>query len=186
VAPTTMGEVSDTVTLSQTHTNIIINHYHHNSPRNAHCLAGLLIAVAILGAILHYIHWRSRKNLYLASQPGSVAHYMSILSEAQRVSLQEPQQGHIGPLDDDKTMLQKLRGTRFMLDPNGGLVAVPSGETAPRLPKRESNRFSKGSVYEMEDPRKSLLEFGAEPYKTEPYVPDPQDPSIDSAKHSPL
>ncbi|KAF8530066.1 hypothetical protein BU17DRAFT_78609 [Hysterangium stoloniferum] len=156
------------------------------NPRNAHSLAGLLISVAIIGGILHLIHRRQRKNLYLASQPGSVAHYMSILSEAQRASdrSQEPDVGNVGPFDDNKAMRKKLDGMRFMIDPHGGgVVALLPGETAPRPAKRERDRASKVSAYEMEDPRKSLLGSAAERSKTEPY-----DPYHDAggAGHSPL
>jgi len=157
--------------------------------KSAHMLTAILILVAISGTAVHIIHRRQRKRLYLASRPGSMAHYMSLLSHPEFAALLankgDANLGSVAPLDSARTMRRKLEGVRFMLDEHtGGLVPVLPGESSVTARHRDSRRASgaSGLAYELEDPRKALLSPG---YKVEPYT-DPFDRKDSGPSSGPL
>lgn len=115
------------------------------SPNAGHLISTLLLLVAVSGAIIHYLHRQGRQGLYLASYPGSMAHYMSLLSHAHITSATATkydyddnddatvvgESGVVGPLDSEETMKKKLKGMRFELDNTyGTLVKVPNEPTS--------------------------------------------------------
>jgi len=136
---------------------------------SAHLLAALLVLVAVSGTFIHVLHARQRKRLYLASRPGSMAHYMSLLSHPHLTSPigKDGVNGTLGPLDDDKAMENKLAGVQFMLNERSGTI-VPVGSAGELWVARHRQRESWRSSgehdvrYELEDPRRALLSPGAQ------------------------
>jgi hypothetical protein len=96
---------------------------------------------------------------------------MSLLSHVQSASMMQDNRGVaavsgspdlVGPLDNERTMEEKLKGVRFMLDSNSGnIVAVPSNggqHIQGRLSwvHRERDHDQEGGI-ELDDSSKSLL-----------------------------
>lgn len=130
--------------------------------------------VAVLGTFVHIKDRQQRRQVYLASLPGSMAHYMSVLSHIQSASMIPVQDDRddvtitgdaelVGPLDTEKVMEEKLRGIRFMLDRSSGCVVavVPDGGRVNSQYRRSLRRGGgsdeQGGDYELDDIRKSLL-----------------------------
>lgn len=149
-------------------------HQIYYSERNAHCLAALLLVVAITGAILHIIHSRQRRKIYLATTPGSMAHYMALVPTT---GAPASENSFLSATDSKKIMRRKLDGVEFMLDEQTGCIipVIPVNRNSlPVSPTPMRDRGSKTTQgqYELvaEDPEKGLLDQ----YGAEPFVPSPE------------
>ncbi|KAF8582931.1 hypothetical protein K439DRAFT_1349965, partial [Ramaria rubella] len=141
------------------------------NPRSAHFLAALLILVGVTGAIIHISHRRKRTRLYLASHPGSMAHHLSLFTQTQTSRSADDivngakSLGLVGPLDNDRTMKEKLKGFRFTFDQRTGrVVAVLPGEGMRQSASWKGEHEVEATLYEMEDTTKSLLDRGFNEY----------------------
>jgi len=161
------------------------------SPRNAHGLAALLLLMAITETVLHLLHRRQRRRLHLATRPGSVAHYMSLLpnvplSGPGNVTPRDGPVPSLNPTDSKRAMRRKLEGMEFVIDEASGRIipVIPLQNQqlgVPRSPgqsERQSWRASREPRYTpiQEEEKAPLGE-----YTVEPYV----DPGTPKREHSP-
>ncbi|KIJ47903.1 hypothetical protein M422DRAFT_778028 [Sphaerobolus stellatus SS14] len=146
------------------------------SARNAHALTALLLLVAFTGTVLHLIHRQQRKRLYLASRPGSFAHYMSLLPDVppgRSQNAPSKETPSLSPYDSKRAMRKKLNGLEFMMDQRGKIVPViPMQNMQPATPGPAGT--SRDPLYTpSEDPEKALLDDGVEPFTDYPSRPGP-------------
>ncbi|KII84757.1 hypothetical protein PLICRDRAFT_94907 [Plicaturopsis crispa FD-325 SS-3] len=119
-------------------------------PLSGHALAVVLFLIGIVGIVVHFIHSRARRNLYLTSPPGSIAAIVSLTSRSGFGDL-------LLPYDDEETLRRKLSGLRFRLDRRtGAIVADEHG------PADKTDRASTAPL--------GLPDLPYEPLKT-PYDP---------------
>ncbi|KAG2072503.1 hypothetical protein BDR04DRAFT_1230480 [Suillus decipiens] len=83
----------------------------------AHLLSLLFICVGITSLIVHILHRRSRKNLWLTSPPGSIAAIVSLTSRSGFGDL-------LLPYDDVSRMKSNLAGLTFRLDKRTGAIVA--------------------------------------------------------------
>ncbi|KAG1744995.1 uncharacterized protein EDB91DRAFT_1122044 [Suillus paluster] len=83
----------------------------------AHLLSILLICIAIISFIVHILHRRSRRNLWLTSPPGSIASIVSLTSRSGFGEL-------LLPYDDVNRMNGSLNGLTFRLDKRTGAIVA--------------------------------------------------------------
>ncbi|KAG2354931.1 hypothetical protein BDR07DRAFT_1493874 [Suillus spraguei] len=83
----------------------------------AHLLSLLFICVGITSLIVHILHRRSRKNLWLTSPPGSIAAIVSLTSRSGFGDL-------LLPYDDVPRMKSNLAGLTFRLDKRTGAIVA--------------------------------------------------------------
>ncbi|KAF9221127.1 hypothetical protein BS17DRAFT_785959 [Gyrodon lividus] len=83
----------------------------------AHLLSVLLIMIGLLGLIVHYIHKRTRRNLWLTSPPGSIAAIVSMTSRSGFGEL-------LLPYNDEQRMRDNLAGLTFRLDRRTGAIVA--------------------------------------------------------------
>lgn len=83
----------------------------------AHLLSVLLICIGIASLIVHTLHKRSRRNLYLTSPPGSIAAIVSLTSRSGFGEL-------LLPYDNERRMNSNLAGLTFRLDKRTGAIVA--------------------------------------------------------------
>ncbi|KIK76950.1 hypothetical protein PAXRUDRAFT_17829 [Paxillus rubicundulus Ve08.2h10] len=89
----------------------------------AHLLSVLLIVIGLLGLVVHFIHKRTRRNLWLTSPPGSIAAIVSLTSRSGFGEL-------LLPYDDERRMKNNLAGLKFCLDRRTGAIVAEEDFTA--------------------------------------------------------
>lgn len=83
----------------------------------AHLLSPLFICIGIASLIVHILHKRSRRNLWLTSPPGSIAAIVSLTSRSGFGDL-------LLPYDDVSRMKSNLTGLTFRLDKRTGAIVA--------------------------------------------------------------
>ncbi|KAI6127127.1 hypothetical protein F5141DRAFT_1085716 [Pisolithus sp. B1] len=86
----------------------------------AHLLSSLMILIGITGLIVHALHARSRRKLWLTSPPGSIASIVSLTSRSGFGEL-------LLPYDDESRMRSRLSGFKFRLDQRTGAIVAEEG-----------------------------------------------------------
>ncbi|KAG8215750.1 hypothetical protein J3R82DRAFT_7648 [Butyriboletus roseoflavus] len=81
----------------------------------AYVLSALVIIIGIVGFVVHYLHRRARRKLWLTSPPGSIAAIVSLTSRSGFGAL-------LLPYDDEGQMQHRLAGLTFGLDPRTGAI----------------------------------------------------------------
>ncbi|KAF8840118.1 hypothetical protein BDN67DRAFT_996927 [Paxillus ammoniavirescens] len=92
-------------------------------PLPANLLSALLIVIGLLGLVVHFIHKRTRRNLWLTSPPGSIAAIVSLTSRSGFGEL-------LLPYDDERRMKNNLAGLTFRLDRRTGAIVAEEDFTA--------------------------------------------------------
>lgn len=77
----------------------------------------LLISIGITCLIIHILHKRTRRNLWLTSPPGSIAAIVSLTSRSGFGQL-------ILPYDDEERMKNNFAGLTFRLDRRTGAIVA--------------------------------------------------------------
>ncbi|KAJ7673447.1 hypothetical protein B0H17DRAFT_947234 [Mycena rosella] len=90
-------------------------------PLPAHILAFLLFASGFLGVFLQLINRRQRRNLFLATLPGTVAGALALTARSGFGDL-------LLPYDDVATIEKKFDGLRFRLDKRTGAIIADDYE----------------------------------------------------------
>ncbi|KAG1820009.1 hypothetical protein EV424DRAFT_1323021 [Suillus variegatus] len=83
----------------------------------AHLLSILFICIGIASLIVHVLHKRSRRNLWLTSPPGSIATIVALTSRSGFGDL-------LLPYDDVSRMKNNLAGLTFRLDKRTGAIVA--------------------------------------------------------------
>lgn len=83
----------------------------------AHLLSSLMILIGITGLIVHTLHARSRRKLWLTSPPGSIAAIVSLTSRSGFGEL-------LLPYDNESRMRSRLIGLKFRLDQRTGAIVA--------------------------------------------------------------
>ncbi|KAG0704071.1 hypothetical protein DFH29DRAFT_398922 [Suillus ampliporus] len=83
----------------------------------AHLLSVLFMCIGIASLIVHILHKRSRRNLYLTSPPGSIASIVSLTSRSGFGEL-------LLPYDDVERMKSNFAGLTFRLDKRTGAIVA--------------------------------------------------------------
>ncbi|KAL4065570.1 hypothetical protein V8B97DRAFT_1150922 [Scleroderma yunnanense] len=83
----------------------------------AHLLSGLLILIGLTGFIVHFLHAKARRKLWLTSPPGSIASIVAMTSRSGFGEL-------LLPYDDEERMRTNLTGLKFRLDPRTGAIVA--------------------------------------------------------------
>ncbi|KAG1795683.1 uncharacterized protein HD556DRAFT_368369 [Suillus plorans] len=83
----------------------------------AHLLSILFICIGIASLIVHVLHKRSRRNLWLTSPPGSIATIVALTSRSGFGDL-------LLPYDDVSRMKSNLAGLTFRLDKRTGAIVA--------------------------------------------------------------
>ncbi|KAI6144379.1 hypothetical protein BKA82DRAFT_4177385 [Pisolithus tinctorius] len=86
----------------------------------AHLLSSLMFLIGIAGLIVHLLHARSRRKLWLTSPPGSIASIVSLTSRSGFGEL-------LLPYDDESRMRSTLSGLKFHLDQRTGAIVAEEG-----------------------------------------------------------
>lgn len=76
-----------------------------------------MIIIGIVGFVVHYLHRRARRNLWLTSPPGSIAAIVSLTSRSGFGDL-------LLPYDDEGQMQHRLAGLTFGLDQRTGAIVA--------------------------------------------------------------
>ena len=76
-----------------------------------------MIIVGFVGLVIHYLHRRARRRLWLTSPPGSIAAITSLTSRSGFGEL-------LLPYDDERRMRDNLAGLRFRLDRRTGAIVA--------------------------------------------------------------
>lgn len=76
-----------------------------------------MIIIGIVGFVVHYLHGRARRTLWLTSPPGSIAAIVSLTSRSGFGEL-------LLPYDDERRMQDNLAGLTFCLDRRTGAVVA--------------------------------------------------------------
>ena len=117
--------------------NLYSSRNFHCSTAPSHALAAVLLLVAFSGTLIHLMHRRERRNVYLTHPPGSVAASTALAYHSGFGEL-------LLPYDNDETMAHKLRSLRFGFDKRTGAIYADDLEedamsdesvTVERLPK---------------------------------------------------
>ncbi|OBZ73388.1 hypothetical protein A0H81_07130 [Grifola frondosa] len=82
-----------------------------------HGLATLLFIVGLTGLVLHTLHRRHRRTLYLTAPPGSIASSLALAYHSGFGEL-------LTPYDDEKSMQRKLASLRFGFDMRTGAIVA--------------------------------------------------------------
>ncbi|KAJ6617982.1 hypothetical protein B0H10DRAFT_2031581 [Mycena sp. CBHHK59/15] len=122
--------VNQNTTLSAVQTSMVLRLW--VDPFPSHILAFLLFGTGFLGVFLHLINRRQRRNLFLATPPGTIAAATALTARSGFGEL-------LLPYDDLPTIEKKLDGLRFRLDKRTGAIVAdeyePAGDnTLPRGP----------------------------------------------------
>ncbi|KAG2113491.1 uncharacterized protein F5147DRAFT_681196 [Suillus discolor] len=83
----------------------------------AHLLSILFICIGIASLVVHVLHKRSRRNLWLTSPPGSIATIVALTSRSGFGDL-------LLPYDDVSRMKSNLAGLTFRLDKRTGAIVA--------------------------------------------------------------
>jgi len=86
-------------------------------PLAAHLLATLCITVAAAVFILHFLHFRQRRGIYLAHLPGSIGSAVALTSHSGFGQL-------LMPYDNEAEFSRALASLRFCLDKRTGAIVV--------------------------------------------------------------
>ncbi|KAJ8597250.1 hypothetical protein M405DRAFT_855738 [Rhizopogon salebrosus TDB-379] len=122
----------------------------------AHLLSVLFISIGIISLIVHVLHHRTRRNLWLTSPPGSIAAIVSLTSRSGFGEL-------LLPYDDVTRMNSNLAGLTFRLDSRTGAIVAEedldmlgAGDNAALLGKKKNYSWSPRSpmtfIKEKEEP----------------------------------
>lgn len=115
IAAQTIYFLPDNTTISAQLTSDIPRLFVETLP--AHLLSMLFICVGISSVIVHILHKRSRRNLWLTSPPGSIAAIVSLTSRSGFGDL-------LLPYDDVSRMKSNLTGLTFRLDKRTGAIVA--------------------------------------------------------------
>ena len=105
----------------------------------AHGLAAVLLAVGIVGMLVHLLHRHARRDLYLTAPPGSIGASMALAFHAGFGA-------SLTPYDDGESIGRKLRSMRFSMDRRTGAILaeeVDDGDAVTPL-TRSSEETLKG------------------------------------------
>ncbi|KAH7886617.1 hypothetical protein F5I97DRAFT_1020265 [Phlebopus sp. FC_14] len=83
----------------------------------AHILCVLMILIGLVGFVVHLLHKRSRRNVWLTSPPSSIAAIVSLTSRSGFGEL-------LLPYDDERRMRHNLAGLTFRLDRRTGAIVA--------------------------------------------------------------
>ena len=86
-----------------------------------------MIIVGIVGIVVHYLHRRTRRKLWLTSPPGSIASIVSLTSRSGFGEL-------LLPYDDERRMQNNLAGLTFRLDQRTGAIVAEEDFGAAEYP----------------------------------------------------
>jgi len=106
---------------------------YRNRPAAAHILATLCILVAGAVFVLHLMHFRQRRGIYLAHPPGSIGSAVALTSHSGFGQL-------LLPYNNTAESSRALASLRFCLDGRTGAIVVDdsaigfAGEAAVRMP----------------------------------------------------
>jgi hypothetical protein len=89
----------------------------------AHTLAVLCILSAGVTFVLHSLHWRKRRNVYLPHPPGSIGSAVALTSHSGFGEL-------LMPYDNAAAMSRALAPLRFCLDRRTGAIVVDDSTIA--------------------------------------------------------
>lgn len=120
-------------------------------PLAAHGLSFVLFSIGLVGLFVQAAHRRARRDVQLASFPGTIANAVSLTAHAGFGQL-------LFPYDDEAGMRRKLSGLRFRLDPRTGAIVAQDGAGDVDRNIEEANRSAllqrdvslTGSGYEIE------------------------------------
>ncbi|KAG1748155.1 hypothetical protein EDB19DRAFT_1905206 [Suillus lakei] len=115
VAAQTIYFLPDNETISAQLTSDISRLFIETLP--AHLLSVLFICIGIASLIVHILHKRSRRNLWLTSPPGSIAAIVSLTSRSGFGDL-------LLPYDNVSRMKSNLAGLTFRLDKRTGAIVA--------------------------------------------------------------
>ncbi|KAG1864998.1 hypothetical protein DFJ58DRAFT_771933 [Suillus subalutaceus] len=115
IAAQTIYFLPDNTTISAQLTSDIPRLFVETLP--AHLLSVLFICIGISSLIVHILHKRSRRNLWLTSPPGSIAAIVSLTSRSGFGDL-------LLPYDDVSRMKSNLTGLTFRLDKRTGAIVA--------------------------------------------------------------
>lgn len=80
-------------------------------------LSPLVIIIGLVGFVVHYLHRRTRRKVWLTSRPGSIAAIVSLTSRSGFGEL-------LLPYDDERRMQDNLSGLTFRLDQRTGAIVA--------------------------------------------------------------
>lgn len=112
-------------------------------PLACHGLAVVLILTALMLVYANWRHHGTRNRIYLATPPGTIASAITLTSNSRWTTL-------IGPADDEASVVRKLRGLSFRLDPISHHIIVdgePLGQPRTVLPANAPILDPRVSVY---------------------------------------
>lgn len=115
IAAQTIYFLPDNTTISAQLTSDIPRLFVETLP--AQLLSMLFICIGITSLIVHVLHKRSRRNLWLTSPPGSIAAIVSLTSRSGFGDL-------LLPYDDVSRMKSNLAGLTFRLDKRTGAIVA--------------------------------------------------------------
>ncbi|KAG2346106.1 hypothetical protein BDR05DRAFT_959680 [Suillus weaverae] len=115
IAAQTIYFLPDNKTISAQLTSDISRLFIETLP--AHLLSLLFICIGITSLIIHILHKRSRRNLWLTSPPGSIAAIVSLTSRSGFGDL-------LLPYDNVSRMKSNLTGLTFRLDKRTGAIVA--------------------------------------------------------------
>lgn len=112
----------------------------------AHGLAALLILIGLIGIVIHLLHRRMRRGLYLTAAPGTVAAVVALTSHSGFGEL-------LHPYDDARAIRTKLANLRFSIDHRtGAIIADEFGydESAEEMRRRMEERAGGAEKMQMQ------------------------------------
>jgi hypothetical protein len=89
----------------------------------AHALATLCLLAAVVTIVLHSLHYRKRRNVYLPHPPGSIGSAVALTSRSGFGEL-------LMPYDNEAAMSRALAPLRFCLDSRTGAIVVDDSAIA--------------------------------------------------------
>lgn len=90
----------------------------------AHALAVLLIIIGLTGLVVGILHWRERRQFFLAAAPGTIGSAVCLTSHSGFGQL-------LYPYDTQEAMESKMQGLRFGLDERTGAILTYDHYGAP-------------------------------------------------------
>jgi hypothetical protein len=128
--------------------------------------------MAVVGIIINFLHQRSRRELWLAAPPGSIAAIVSLTSRSGFGDL-------LVPYDDERSMKRKLAGLKFRLDGRTGAILADDDGASDLISGSDGAMMSllgrKREPETIGDPEYAPSSSLANPYRLEP-LRTPYDP----------
>ncbi|KAF8495945.1 hypothetical protein F5888DRAFT_1615206 [Russula emetica] len=109
-------------------------------PIAAHALASLCMGISSVVLVLHYLHFKQRREIYLAHPPGSIASNVALTAHSGFGEL-------MLPYDDGAALARALEPLRFCLDRRTGAIVVDDSSFAyagelPSRPARDETMMT--------------------------------------------